>query len=144
MFLQTSKYLNPISEWGCYFCVILALAEKVSGRVFTAPEVLELWLRNAREGDLDFESTVKNPAGLLADLPGGLVFLGWKSADYELGEGEFAALRWKHPVTGFIHFTLGNPREGGWDPLGISKTASEGFVLDMRVFKVGPQNEGGS
>lgn len=136
MFRQTDQAINPMSQWGCYFCSILKLAEIVSGKEFTAKEVLAVWSKNGREDDIDIEATVLDPQGLCDDLPGGLKFLRREGASYFVKPGELEILEYFNPKTGVIHFVVGDGMGVcAWDPWENSRTVREGYVRSKRIYK---------
>ena len=136
MYKQTDKRLNPIAEWGCYFCSILALDEKISGMTYDPPDIHFLWAKNYTEGDLDAESTVLDPQGLCEDLSGELEFVGKFGADYKCKPDEYEILCWYNPRTKFTHFTTGDGAgRCEYDPIENSVTVLEGKVESKRIYR---------
>lgn len=136
MLRQTDERLNPIRTWGCYFCAILALDEQVYGRPYSPEEILRLWYKNWTEDDLDIESTVRDPQGLLDDLSGKLIFDGARGPEYQTKRDEWEILQLYNDRTGYKHFTLGDGHgRTAWDPILNSITAREGRVIGKRIFR---------
>jgi hypothetical protein len=137
MYRQTDHLINPMEAWGCYFCSILALSEKVSGYHYPAKEVLSIWSKSGHDGDVDMEATVLDPQGLCDDLKGNLKFLRREGASYLCKQGEYEILEYFNPKTGVIHFVLGNGRGGcEWDPWENSRTVRDGYVRSKRIYGV--------
>lgn len=136
MLLQTDERLNPIRTWGCYFCAILALDEQVYGKPYSPEEILRLWFKNWTEDDLDIESTVKNPQGLLDDLSGKLEYVGKRGPEYQTARDEWEILLFYNDRTGYTHFVLGDGHgRCAWDPIKNSVTVREGRVIGKRIFR---------
>lgn len=135
MYLQTSKQLNPVAEWGCLFCSLCKIAEEASGQEMGPAEILRVWSKNYVEGEIDPESTILSHQGVLDDLPGNLEYVGSFGPGREPGPGEYVIVLWYADDTGFKHFTVGDPKKGGWDPLGVSHTASTGRPIGTRVYR---------
>lgn len=136
MLRQTDERLNPIRTWGCYFCSILALDEQVYGKTYSPEEILRLWYKNWTEDDIDIESTVRDPQGLLDDLSGKLVFDGARGPEYRTARDEWEILQFYNDRTGYKHFVLGDGHgRCAWDPIQNSVTAREGRVIGKRIFR---------
>jgi len=136
MFLQTDERLNPIRTWGCYFASICALDEQVYGKPYTIGEILRIWFKNWTENDLDIESAVNDPQGLLDDLSGKLEYVGKRGPDYTCQPGEYEILVFYNDRTAYTHFVLGDGHgRSAWDPILNSVTAREGRVVGKRIFR---------
>jgi len=135
MLRQNDERLNPISTWGCAFCSLLYHIEKVIGRLFTPKEILELWIRNYQEGDIDIESSMEKWQGVINDITDRLTYLGHFSANYVPAEDELEILLFQRP-DGFKHFVVGDGKGGvEWDPYENSRTVREGEVVSKRIFR---------
>jgi len=135
MFFQNDEKINTLSRWGCYFCSILAMDEKVTGIKFADKEVFTLWGKNFHEGDIDIESTILNPQGLCNDLKGKLTFKGKFPANYICADNELEILLFHNDATGFDHFVLGDGKNKViYDPYPNSKTVKYGKIVGKRIF----------
>jgi len=134
---QADKALNPIDSWGCYVISIVNLDQLVAEKEYTAKQVLELWIKNYQEEDIDIESTVKDPNGLLEDLSGMLTFLGKYDKNYLPALGEYEILEFYNPKTEIIHFVVGDGKGKCLiDPYLNSNTVKNGYVRSKRIFKL--------
>ena len=135
MLRQNDERLNPISTWGCAFCSLLYLLEKVTGITFTPKSILSLWIKNYSEGDIDIESSMNDWQGVITDMTDSLVYLGHFSANYVPAENEYEILLYQRP-DGFKHFVVGDGKGGvEWDPYENSRTVREGAVISKRIFR---------
>lgn len=144
MYRQTDKYLNPIDAWGCAFVALHALWEKVSGVMIPQKKVLEVWIKNWNEREIDLESTIKSWQGVLNDFLafGGprIVYLGHVGADYIPQVNEEELLLFQRP--GAEHFVYGKYDYAlskdvvVWDPYENSRTVKEGVIVSKRLFRV--------
>ena len=136
MIRQTDERLNPIRTWGCYFCSILAMDEDVYGKPYTVNEILDIWFRNWTENDLDIESSVQNPQGLLDDLSGKLEFVGKLGPEYQTKPEEKEILVFHNERTNYTHYVYGDGYgRCKWDPILNSVTVREGRVIGKRIFR---------
>ena len=135
--MQDDNRLNPLKTWGCYFISLANLASHVTGKRFIEKDILKGWFKNWQEDDIDAESTIIDPSGVLEDFGLYADFLVKKPADYLPGKNEYEILEYFNQRTGYIHFVLGNGRgECLIDPLGASVTVKEGKVRSKRIFKL--------
>lgn len=135
MLRQNDKALNPIQEWGCAFCSLLYLLEKVTNATFTADYIIKLWFRNYTEGDIDIESSMDNWQGVITDCTDDLKYLGHFPPDYIPAENEYEILLFKRP-DGYKHFVVGDGKGGvEWDPWENSRSVKEGEIISKRIFR---------
>jgi hypothetical protein len=136
MFYQNDEKINSVHRWGCYFCSILAMDELVSKVKFTDKEVMDLWGKNFKEGDIDIESTILDPQGLCNDLKAQLKFMGKYPATYTPSSDELQILVYHNDITAITHFVLGDNKGSVlYDPYPNSRTVKEGKVIGKRIFK---------
>ena len=142
---QGDPGLNPISTWGCGFIAEHAMWEVVSGIILTVRQLLEIWLKNWVEGDVDSESTMENWQGVLEDFLafGGpkMEYLGHRPATYIPADNEEEIL-WFERADGYRHFVYGRYDKGlgrdvvVWDPTEQSVTVSTGWIIGKRIFRI--------
>lgn len=144
MYRQNDKYLNPLATWGCAFVALHALWESVTGIQISQKKVLEIWIKNWNEKEIDLESTIKSWQGVLDDflLVGGpkIVYLGHVLPERIPEPNEEELLLFRRP--GSEHFVYGRYDYGKsqdvvvWDPFENSRTVSEGTIVSKRLFRV--------
>ncbi len=136
MYRQNDPEVNPINKYGCYYMSMVYLDEKVSGNKYTGNEIVGRWFKNWNEGDMDVETTILDPSGVLEDFSGLLEFVGKKPASYTPGPMEYEILRFVRP-DGYVHFVVGDGTgQVEWDPWENSRTVREGKIESKRIFRV--------
>jgi len=145
MYRQQDPLLNPIATWGCAYIALAALWEDVSGLGLSAKQVLEIWLKNWKESDVDAESTMNDWQGVLDDFLaiGGpkILYLGHRPATYVPTPAEREILQFQRS-DGYKHFVYGeydytsNIDAVKFDPTLDSLTVRTGWIISKRIFKV--------
>lgn len=134
---QTDKELSPIREWGCLIISMVNLDQLVSEKEYTAKQILELWIKNYQEKDIDIESTVLDHNGVMEDLSGMLIFLGKYDKNYLPALGEYEILEYYNPKTEIVHFVVGDGKGKCLiDPYLNSNTVKNGYVRSKRIYKL--------
>jgi len=127
-----------IRSYGCYFMSIVEAATAYFDRPFTHDSVIEYYDAGMVEGDILNESFVKDPQGLFDIVGHGLVFLGFRTADYVCADDEIEIGCWHKTGNNYNHFCHGNGKGivlyDPWSAEG-SDSVRDGFLISKRVAK---------
>jgi len=139
LWTQNDKNLNPIQEWGCYYISIVNMVSIATNVDFSASEVIIKWFKNYKDdGDIDIESTILDPDGIIEDFCGKnkVIFVGKRDANYVCNNDEYEILDYFNKRTGYTHFVLGDGKGKCMiDPFPGSRTVREGDVRSKRIYK---------
>ena len=134
---QIAKELNPISTWGCYYISLVNLASLITGKEFTAKQIIESWNKDYNEKDTDIESSCLNPVGILKEYGVTATFLGPQDKFYQCKENEYEILEYFNIKTLIVHFVLGDGKGNVlFDPYPNSNTVKNGVLRSKRIFKI--------
>lgn len=135
---QDDKFINPIRSFGCYLVSLVNLATHISKKEFTASQILKAFYKDWQvDGDIDIETTVLDPAGVLEEFGVKMKFMGKYDASYMPAGGEYEILEFYNPATDIIHFVLGDGKGKCLvDPWPNSVTVRNGKLRSKRIFKL--------
>lgn len=142
MIWQTNENLNKqINDWGCYWMALIWHASRIHRMVLDAERLLHMYDRHSQMGWMTRNCFILNPTAILRDMgvksmmtTDDTLTEPWKlPASYICSPQEFEVLEWRYEEG---HFTAGDGKGNlTYDPMGISRTASNGKVVSKRVFR---------
>lgn len=146
MYLQTDSRIAHrnwnIRTFGCYYMVLLHIAEKFTGVEPSPSDIaIKFYWNLIDSGYMDEECTILNPVQILHYL--GFKEVGlvkYSNADYQPDSQELEVLKFEYdpdPDTHWEHFVAGcGHGHVAWDPWGVSQTATKGTLVSKRIFRL--------
>lgn len=135
MIRQDDKRISNewIIKYGCAFISVLYYVNKFIN-LSLSPAKIEIYFEQMKQAgcfteDLDI---IWHKAFEFFEIP---VTVNVKDDKYKLKKNEFAIAKWFNEKTNLSHFCPTENNTCLFDPLGESKTVSEGIVESYRVFK---------
>lgn len=120
--------VKNLYDYGCYFMDLLYVS---FNREPTLEEMLDYYAKYLRNGWIDEECFVKQPALILKDLLH-QNFRVEKSSDFS-SKARFVIGYWFNVRTGYHHFVVMKDKNTvKWDSIQNSKTVSEGVIESYR------------
>jgi hypothetical protein len=136
MILQVSPGIrDEIAEGGCYFMSLLWWAVILENLSFSVDSINLLYRIFVEKKFMKADGTVLDPTSMYRYLGVRAKYLDkWEVPDYCCQQNQFEILRFGRGE--LKHFTAGNGfGVVTYDPMGISRTATEGKLLDKRIFE---------
>jgi hypothetical protein len=124
------KFFSVFGDGGCYAFSIIALAEKITGKLIDVVAALE---KAIRMGYINGDTCYVNAAdSFLSDLTGRKWICAKEGAGYKIKPGDMVIeyWEWKEPSVIHPHFVLPE-----YDPWGKSNTCKYGKIAGYRIFR---------
>lgn len=129
--MNTQSICAMLGEYGCYFLSLLHLVKSDYG-------ALTLYQLALDKKYIDADCYIRDPAALLQLAAGGKWNVRHESAEYLTTKNEQEILRFERKATGttYAHFVTGDGFGNVvYDPLGDSRTVTEGQLISKRIIR---------
>lgn len=135
--IYKQKAAEKIGAEGCYFLSLVFIAEKMLGHEI---DVFALYDKCLKSGWADEDCYMQNPAAMMTHLLGKPVEIRKSyDLDYKLKVNEREISCYERKATGvtYYHFVVTANGTVIYDPLGESRTVSEGTPVSKRILTIG-------
>ncbi|MGP1459231.1 MAG: DUF261 family protein [Treponema sp.] len=127
---------SKIGQSGCYFLSLVKVSETIAKKDI---DVLAVYDKGIKEGWMDDECFMKNPAAMVAHLTGKKIDVRHDKVGYAPKENEYEITRYELKETGrtFSHFVVTRNGKVVYDPYGDSRTRRLGKAESLRIVCAG-------
>jgi len=123
---------KQIADFGCYFMsIVYAVSKRRTQIVLTIPYISDtLYTEVVARGYMTEDCYVLRPEMIMEHLSLPVEYLGKFPPEYQCKHGEFAIDHYWYAPNDWHHFVT-----EGYDPWGISTTATKGIMTSRRIFR---------
>ena len=127
---------SKIGQSGCYFLSLVNVAENIAKKDI---DVFAAYDKGIKEGWMDKDCFMKNPAAMLRHLTGKKIEVRHDKVGYVPKDGEYEITRYELQETGrtFSHFVVTRNGKLVYDPYGESRTRLLGKAASLRIVYAG-------